>query len=196
MQGRALMAASVPLPLCSGRPGGPSRTADTTEHPRTPCRAITPQIIHVHAATSDDRRALTTVHNGGSGATTATCNRHAARAMLWTRSGEIAEYLRVSRTHMVLAKPGRTASYVSNGSRSGTPGRSVWILLGDQGRWPSGAFGSREAAVQWIAEHHLTGMITEYPVDVGVYDWAIAKGAFPRGRAGYYHPRHQIRKNI
>jgi hypothetical protein len=60
----------------------------------------------------------------------------------------------------------------------GMQGRSVWIFLGDRAHWPSGVFSSREAAVEWIAEHHLTGMITEYPVDVGVYDWAVAAGAF------------------
>lgn len=39
-------------------------------------------------------------------------------------------------------------------------------------------FSSREVAVRWIAGHRLTGMITEYPVDVGVYDWALASGSF------------------
>lgn len=52
-----------------------------------------------------------------------------------------------------------------------TPERSVWIFMGDRAHWPSGVFSSREAAVQWITERHLTGMITEYPVDVGVYDY-------------------------
>lgn len=50
--------------------------------------------------------------------------------------------------------------------------------MGDRAHWPSGVFSSREAAVQWITERHLTGMITEYPVDVGVYDWAVARGLF------------------
>jgi hypothetical protein len=59
-----------------------------------------------------------------------------------------------------------------------TPERSVWIFLADRGHWPSGVFSSREAAFQWIAEHHLTGMITKYPVDAGVYDWAVTTGAF------------------
>jgi hypothetical protein len=37
----------------------------TAKHPRPPCPAIRPQIIHICAAVSDDRRALTTVHIGG-----------------------------------------------------------------------------------------------------------------------------------
>jgi hypothetical protein len=60
----------------------------------------------------------------------------------------------------------------------GTPERSVWIFIADRAHLPSGVFSSREAAVQWMAGHHLTGMITEYPVDVGVYDWAVASGSF------------------
>ena len=64
----------------------------------------------------------------------------------------------------------------------GIPERSVWIFLGDRARWPSGVFSSRESAVRWVAEHRLTGMITEYPVDVGVYDWAVATGTFRPSR--------------
>jgi hypothetical protein len=60
----------------------------------------------------------------------------------------------------------------------GIPERSVWIFLGDRAHWPSGVFSSRESAVRWVAEHRLTGMITEFPVDVGVYDWAVATGTF------------------
>jgi hypothetical protein len=60
----------------------------------------------------------------------------------------------------------------------GAQSESVWILLGDHGNWPSGVFSSRVAAVQWIAGHYLTGMITEYPLDAGVYDWAVATGSF------------------
>jgi hypothetical protein len=57
-------------------------------------------------------------------------------------------------------------------------GRSVWIFRGDGANWPSGVFSSEEMAERWIAEHRLTGMITEYPVDVGVYEWAVASGRF------------------
>lgn len=67
----------------------------------------------------------------------------------------------------------------------GGPQRSVWIFLGERAHWPSGVFSSREAAERWVAEHRLTGMITEYPVDVGVYDWAVARGSFRPSK-----PRH------
>lgn len=67
--------------------------------------------------------------------------------------------------------------YRERESRDGYPRAKRVIFLGDRARWPSGVFSSREAAVEWIAEHHLTGMITEYPVDVGVYEWAVTAGA-------------------
>jgi len=59
------MAINVPCPSVPedwpDRPG-----LSIPEHPRSPCRVIRPQIIHLCAAVSDDRRALTTVHIGGS----------------------------------------------------------------------------------------------------------------------------------
>ena len=69
-----------------------------------------------------------------------------------------------------------------------TPGRSVRVFAGSREHWPSGVFSTREAAVQWIAEHRLTGMITEYPVDVGVYDWAVERGAFRPSKPKHSEP--------
>lgn len=70
----------------------------------------------------------------------------------------------------------------------GAPQRSVWIFLGESSHWPSGVFSSREAAERWVAGHRLTGMVTEYPVDVGVYDWAVASGRFRPGRPWHSSP--------
>ena len=66
--------------------------------------------------------------------------------------------------------------------------QSVWVFLGERAHWPSGVFTSRETAVSWIARHRLTGMITQSPVDVGVYDWAVQKGAFRPGTPGHAEP--------
>jgi hypothetical protein len=40
---------------------------------------------------------------------------------------------------------------------------SVWVFLGEDGRWPSAVFSARALAERWIAENGLTGMLTEYP---------------------------------
>jgi hypothetical protein len=43
-------------------------------------------------------------------------------------------------------------------------------------------FRTREGAEAWVGAHKLSGTLTEYPLDVGVYDWALARGAFqPQG---------------
>ncbi|NID12894.1 DUF7710 domain-containing protein [Fibrivirga algicola] len=41
------------------------------------------------------------------------------------------------------------------------------------GRFSSGVLDSKVLAAQWIAEHTRTGVLTEYPLNVGVYDWAV-----------------------
>ena len=54
----------------------------------------------------------------------------------------------------------------------------AWVFQGASARFPSGIFLSREKAEQWIKINALTGILTAYPVDIGVYDWAIARGTF------------------
>ncbi len=47
-----------------------------------------------------------------------------------------------------------------------------------KGRFSSGVFSSRQSAEQFIAKHSLTGILTKYPLDMGVYDWALQSGYF------------------
>jgi len=54
----------------------------------------------------------------------------------------------------------------------------IWVFNGVGGRFPGGVFTDVGRAEAWIAEHGLTGTLTAYPVDVGVYDWAVAEGLF------------------
>ena len=54
----------------------------------------------------------------------------------------------------------------------------IWIFNGAKGTFPSGVFGEQTRADAWIRLHKLTGTLTRYPVDIGVYDWAIAEGFF------------------
>jgi hypothetical protein len=55
---------------------------------------------------------------------------------------------------------------------------SVWIFNGNQSPFPSGVFKSKESAELWISKWGVTGTLTEYPVDMGMYDYAISKGQF------------------
>ncbi len=55
---------------------------------------------------------------------------------------------------------------------------SVRLFHGAGGQFTSGVFSTVEVATKWIEMHGLTGVLTKYPVDVGVYDWAIDNGLF------------------
>jgi hypothetical protein len=54
----------------------------------------------------------------------------------------------------------------------------IWIFTGPRAQFPSGVFTQRETAEQWIRQHGLSGTLTAYPVDVGVFDWAVSTGYF------------------
>lgn len=58
----------------------------------------------------------------------------------------------------------------------------VWVFCGAKALFPSGIFLEFEAAERWIESHSLTGTLTAYPVNTGVYEWAIAKGYFRPAR--------------
>jgi len=65
---------------------------------------------------------------------------------------------------------------------------SVWVFVGEGGRWPSAVFRARDAGERWIGDNGLTGSLTEYPLDVGVYDWAVAQGVFRPSKPGHTSP--------
>ncbi len=54
----------------------------------------------------------------------------------------------------------------------------VWVFNGARANFPGAVFSSREKAEAWIAAHALEGTLTRYPLDQGVYEWAIAQGHF------------------
>lgn len=55
---------------------------------------------------------------------------------------------------------------------------TVWVFHGVGANFAGGVFSSRAAAEAWIARHQLEGSLTEYPLDRGVYEWAIETGRF------------------
>jgi hypothetical protein len=54
----------------------------------------------------------------------------------------------------------------------------VWVFNGSGGHFPSAAFTTVEKAEEWIAKHKLSGILTWYPLDIGVYEWTIEKKCF------------------
>ena len=54
----------------------------------------------------------------------------------------------------------------------------IWVFHGANGRFASGVFTSRYTAEEWIASNKLTGVLTLYPLNQGVYQWAVANDYF------------------
>jgi hypothetical protein len=51
----------------------------------------------------------------------------------------------------------------------------IWVFNHASGSFPIGIFTSLDLADRWIKLHRLTGTLTLYPIDTGVYEWAIAR---------------------
>ena len=50
------------------------------------------------------------------------------------------------------------------------------VFHGTSARFSGGVFSQKDIAEEWIAKHKLSGVLTEYPLDTGVYDWAVKEG--------------------
>ncbi|MBF9263997.1 DUF7710 domain-containing protein [Paracidovorax cattleyae] len=55
---------------------------------------------------------------------------------------------------------------------------TIWIFNGENSNFPSAVFSRIELAEEWIAKYKLNGVLTSYPIDQSVYDWAIINGYF------------------
>ena len=58
----------------------------------------------------------------------------------------------------------------------------VWVFKAEKAVFPCGVFSSPDAAAAWIGKHRLSGVLTAYPLDQGVYDWAVENGYFGRAK--------------
>ena len=68
---------------------------------------------------------------------------------------------------------------------------TVWVFTGESAQFPAGVFSARSLAEEWISRRRLTGILTEYPLDTGVFDWALVNGHFLPKR-----PEHEESKFI
>jgi hypothetical protein len=63
----------------------------------------------------------------------------------------------------------------------------IWIFNGTGSKFPSGVFAEKETAIAWISQHQLTGLLAKYPINVGLYDWAL--------EMNYFKPRRDDQKS-
>lgn len=54
----------------------------------------------------------------------------------------------------------------------------IWVFHGDGATFACAVFSSKKKAEQWIAQHHVDGVLTKMPLDISCYDWAVAHGCF------------------
>ena len=73
----------------------------------------------------------------------------------------------------------------------------VWVFKAERATFPCGVFSTVDFADAWIAKHKLTGVLTAYPLNQGVYDWATGNGYFKRAKpatpefVGSFTSQHQ-----
>ncbi|GIF02453.1 hypothetical protein Ari01nite_99170 [Paractinoplanes rishiriensis] len=80
---------------------------------------------------------------------------------------------------------------VSEGNAEGEVDLSnVWVFHGEEARFASGVFKDRNTALLWVELHELTGVITEYPLGAGCYDFAVAEGLFHPSKPHHGTPAH------
>lgn len=65
---------------------------------------------------------------------------------------------------------------------------TVWVFNGVRNHFSSGVFRSKRQAEDWINRPALVGTLTEYPLDVGIYEWAIQSGAFVPKHEHHHSP--------
>ena len=64
----------------------------------------------------------------------------------------------------------------------------IWVFNSEESAFPGGIFTDKDKAERWISEHRLSGTLTLYPIDVGVYDLFISKGWFKPKRPEHSQP--------
>ncbi|SFF05899.1 hypothetical protein SAMN05518672_11510 [Chitinophaga sp. CF118] len=74
--------------------------------------------------------------------------------------------------------------------------KNIWIFNGANGRFASGVFEDIDEAEKWIGKYKLTGVLTNYPVNISVYDWATENGFFSPKREEHTSPEFSTGKGI
>jgi hypothetical protein len=70
---------------------------------------------------------------------------------------------------------------------------AVWVFHGANAQFTSAVFTSRSKAEEWIEENELSGMLTRYPLNTSIYDWAIQTGVWQPSREHHHNPEFKQR---
>jgi hypothetical protein len=65
----------------------------------------------------------------------------------------------------------------------------IWVFCGEGSHLPAALFTDEGLAETWIKAHMLSGILTAYPINKSVYDWAIENRYFRPAAAHQQNPR-------
>lgn len=65
----------------------------------------------------------------------------------------------------------------------------IWVFNENKSKFPGGLFTSKQSAEVWIRQHRLSGTLTLYPLDVGVYDLFVEREWFKPSKARHLTAR-------
>jgi hypothetical protein len=71
--------------------------------------------------------------------------------------------------------------------------RTVWVFHGLHAKFASGVFDNKVDAMRWVERHQLSGVVSEYVVGEGAYDFALAEGRFHPSKPHHGSPEHVAR---
>lgn len=66
---------------------------------------------------------------------------------------------------------------------------TIWIFHGAGAQFSSGVFKSKKNAEESIKTNQLSGILTEYPIDILCYDFAIQNGYFTPSKPHHYEAK-------
>lgn len=67
--------------------------------------------------------------------------------------------------------------------------KTIWIFHGQGAQFSSGVFISKVLAEESIVKYQLSGMLTEYPIDILCYDFAIENDYFTPSKPHHYEAK-------
>ena len=56
--------------------------------------------------------------------------------------------------------------------------KKIYVFTGKGANFPGGIFNDKKNATEWIEKYALSGVLSTYPIDKGLYDWAIENEYF------------------
>lgn len=66
----------------------------------------------------------------------------------------------------------------------------IWIFSGQDSWTPTAVFDTFEEADKWIRANNLKGYLSEYPIGISVYDWAVQLGLHKPKYQSQISPEH------